>query len=110
VTPAPAGSPEAIRLDKWLWHARICKSRAVAARLVAQGAVRVNAVPVTKPAAPVRAGDGLSFAHGGKIRVLRVLGLGARRGPAAEARLLYADLEAADGAPAALEPAGQADT
>lgn len=97
---------EAIRLDKWLWHARFCKSRAVAARLVAQGGVRVNAVPVTKPASPVRIGDGLSFSQGGTIRVLRVLALGARRGPASEARRLYADLEPGP----ALEPSGQADT
>lgn len=85
--------PPAMRLDKWLWQARLCRSRAAAASLVGQGAVRVNALRVNKPAALVRVGDGLSFAHGGRIRVLRVLDLGIRRGPAAEARLLYADLD-----------------
>ena len=94
-----------IRLDKWLWFARFAKSRAVAAELVSGGAVRVNSVRVSKPATPVRVGDGLSFAQGRTVRAIRVLGLGNRRGPAAEARLLYADLDA----PAPLEPDGQPD-
>jgi ribosome-associated heat shock protein Hsp15 len=96
----------AIRLDKWLWQARLCKSRGLAARLIAAGGVRLNAVPVSKPATPVRVGDGLSFARHGRVHVLRILALGTRRGPAAEARLLYDDLEAPR---AALEPDRQAD-
>ena len=56
--------------------------------------MRVNAVRVVKPATPVRVGDGLSFAHGGRVRVVRILALGTRRGPAPEARALYADLDA----------------
>ncbi len=111
------GGEPSIRLDKWLWHARFCKSRALAARLVGDGAVRVNAVRVTKPATPVRVGDGLSFAQGGRIRVLRVLALGTRRGPAPEAQGLYLDLETSAAAAAApdeavtapLEPDRQAD-
>lgn len=91
-----------IRLDKWLWQARFCKSRSLAAGMVSAGAVRVNAVRVTKPATPLRVGDGLSFAQGSQIRVLRVRELGVRRGPAPEARLLYEDLEAAGAEP--LEP------
>ncbi len=103
----PPAAAEAIRLDKWLWQARFCKSRALASRLVAEGAVRVNAQRVVKPATTVRIGDGLSFAIGGRVRVVRILALGARRGPATEARMLYADLDA----PAApLEPDRQADT
>jgi ribosome-associated heat shock protein Hsp15 len=86
-------APDAIRLDKWLWQARFCKSRGLAARLIADGAVRVNAVRVTKPATIVRVGDGLSFAQGGVVRAIRVRALGTRRGPAPEARLLYADLD-----------------
>jgi len=88
---------EAIRLDKWLWYARIVKTRSLAAALVESGAVRVNATRVTKPATPVRVGDGLSFALGGQVRVLRVRALGLRRGPATEARALYDDLDAAAG-------------
>jgi ribosome-associated heat shock protein Hsp15 len=105
-----AEAPEAIRLDKWLWQARFCKSRALAARLVAEHGVRVNAVRVTRPAAPVRVGDGLSFAQGTRVRVLRVLALGNRRGPASEARLLYLDLEATPAGPPGLEPDRQPDT
>jgi ribosome-associated heat shock protein Hsp15 len=102
----------AIRLDKWLWQARFCKSRALAARMIAAGAVRVNAVRVVKPATTVKVGDGLSFAQGPQVRAIRILALGTRRGPAPEARLLYADLDAPAGPPPAgpgLEPARQAD-
>jgi len=66
--------------------------------------VRVNAVRVSRPATPIRVGDGLSFALGGQVRALRVLALGTRRGPAPEARLLYADLDAAPGTPGAGSP------
>jgi ribosome-associated heat shock protein Hsp15 len=102
-----------IRLDKWLWHARFCKSRAIAARLVSDGAVRLNAERVVKPATPVRVGDGLSFAQGGRVRAVRVRALGFRRGPAPEAQALYEDLEsrtAAIAAMPALEPDPEADT
>jgi len=100
----------AIRLDKWLWHARLCKSRGLAARLVADGAVRVNAERVLKPAAPLRVGDGLTLRQGAEIRVLRVMALGARRGPAVEARGLYVDLAATHAAPPALAPPLPTDT
>jgi ribosome-associated heat shock protein Hsp15 len=82
-------SAPSIRLDKWLWQARFCKTRGVAARLVAAGAVRVNAARVVKPAHPIRIGDGLAFAQGQAVRVVRVRALGVRRGPAEEARTLY---------------------
>lgn len=90
-----AGAAPSIRLDKWLWQARFCKSRALAARLVSDGAVRVNAQRVVKPATAVRVGDGLSFAQGGRVRAVRIRALGVRRGPAVEAQALYDDLEAA---------------
>lgn len=110
---APPDARPSIRLDKWLWQARFCKSRAIASRLVADGAVRVNAVRVTKPATTVKVGDGLSFARGRLVRAVRIRALGDRRGPAPEARLLYDDLDAprpaADPAPA-LDPDRQADT
>ncbi len=98
-----------IRLDKWLWQARLCKTRGVAARLVADGAVRVNAVRVLKPAAPLRVGDGVTLRQGDAIRVLRVRATGPRRGPAVEARALYDELPAA-APPAPLEPPSGADT
>jgi ribosome-associated heat shock protein Hsp15 len=99
----------AIRLDKWLWQARFCKSRSLAASLISRGRVRINAVRVTKPAAALRIGDGLTIAAGGQVRVVRVVALGTRRGPAPEAQLLYADLDTGPRPGAPLEPAGQPD-
>ena len=81
--------PPSVRLDKWLWQARFFKTRALSAKTVSRGKVRVNARRVRKPATPVRIGDGLTFAQGNEIMAIRVLGLGERRGPASEARLLY---------------------
>ncbi|WP_135467154.1 RNA-binding S4 domain-containing protein [Crenalkalicoccus roseus] len=84
------------RLDKWLWCARVAKTRAACARLVEAGAFRINRQPTDKPHARLRPGDVLTFALGApgreEVRVWRVLALGARRGPAAEARTLYEDL------------------
>lgn len=80
------------RLDKWLWHARFFKTRTLAAAQVAAGHVRVNGQRVTKAAQPVGPGDVLTFAQAREVRVIRVEALGQRRGPATEARSLYADL------------------
>ncbi len=91
ITP-DAASPGAIRLDKWLWQARFCKSRSLAARLCASGALRVSHTKVQKAHHPVKAGDVLTFPLGPHIRVIRILALGTRRGPAPEARTLYEDL------------------
>ncbi|MFT3972536.1 MAG: RNA-binding S4 domain-containing protein [Amaricoccus sp.] len=99
----------AIRLDKWLWHARFCKSRAIAQRLIESGAVRVNAVRVAKPATSVRPGDGITLALAGRVRVVRILALGVRRGPAPEAQALYSDVDALQQA-APLEPGREPDT
>src|SRR4051794_19971972 len=108
---AEAPVETAIRLDKWLWQARFCKTRGIAARMIAEGAVRVNAVRVTKPATIVHVGDGLSFAQGRAVRALRIRALGTRRGPAPEARALYLDLDAPPAEPApALDPVPEADT
>ena len=85
-------SNETLRLDRWLSHARFFKSRSLAARVCASGRVRVNRAIVRKTHAMVRPGDVLTFAQGGEIRVVKVCALGARRGPAAEARALYEDL------------------
>ncbi|WP_071672737.1 RNA-binding S4 domain-containing protein [Nioella nitratireducens] len=81
-----------LRLDKWLWHARFFKTRTLAARLVAGGHVRVNSQKVHKPASTVGPGDVLTFAQGRDVRVIRVVAIGARRGPAPEAQALYEDL------------------
>lgn len=79
------------RLDKWLWHARFFRSRTLAAKLCEAGKVRVNRQPVSKPSAGVRPGDLLTFPQGNTIRVVKVLALGDRRGPAPEAQALYED-------------------
>lgn len=89
----PATAPEAMRVDKWLWHARFFKSRSLAAEVVSGGRLRVNGAHARKPATPVRPGDTLTFAQGGAIRVIRITALSVRRGPAAEARGLYEDLD-----------------
>ncbi len=81
-----------LRLDKWLWHARFFKTRSLAAKQVGAGRVRVNGARVTKPAHLVGAGDVLTFARAREVEVIRVEALGTRRGPAPEARTLYADL------------------
>ncbi|WP_184148143.1 S4 domain-containing protein [Amaricoccus macauensis] len=100
-------SPEAIRLDKWLWQARFCKSRAIAQRLVEGGAVRVNTVRVQKPATNVRVGDGVTIAYAGRVHAVRIVGLGGRRGPASEAQTLYIEVGALA---APLEPGPEPDT
>lgn len=82
----------ALRLDKWLWHARFFKTRALSAEMVADGKIRVNTARVRKPATPVRVGDGLTIVQGQEVRTVRVTGLGERRGPASEACDLYHDL------------------
>jgi ribosome-associated heat shock protein Hsp15 len=89
ISAAAAPRPAKARLDQWLWFARFVKSRSLAARLCAAGAVSVNGGPVTKPNRPVRVGDVVVLPQGGWQLTVRVLALGVRRGPAAEARLLY---------------------
>ncbi len=84
--------PERQRIDKWLFFARVVKSRSLAARLVQSGAVRVNREKIAQPAYPVKAGDGLTISLERRILVWRVLDTGTRRGPADEARTLYEDL------------------
>jgi len=81
-----------LRLDKWLWYARFFKTRSLAAKLCAAGAVRIGGAPVTKAHHAVRPGDVLTFAQGRHIRVIKVVALGTRRGPAPEAQALYEDL------------------
>jgi len=83
---------ESLRLDKWLWYARFFKSRTLASRLCAAGRVRINRRVVDKAHAMLRAGDVLTFPQAHAIRVVRVRVLGTRRGPAAEAAMLYEDL------------------
>ncbi len=77
------------RLDKWLWFARFARTRSLAARLCAEGAVTVAGAVVLKPAHAVRVGDIVGVRQGRLQRQVTVRALGTRRGPPAEARLLY---------------------
>ena len=94
-----------MRLDKWLWHARFFKTRTLATEAAAGGRMRLNRAPVSKPGQTIRVGDVLTFPLGPHIRVIEVAALSLRRGPASEARTLYADL---DPPPARRAPSGPA--
>lgn len=79
------------RLDKWLWFARIVKTREAAASLVEGGHVRINRAKVLKPGHDVKPGDVLTIVLNTRVRVLHVEGFAERRGPAEAARLLYSE-------------------
>jgi ribosome-associated heat shock protein Hsp15 len=87
------------RLDKWLWCARFLRHRADCARLAEAGQVRIDRQPTDKAHARLRPGQVLTLALRGEVRVLRVLALADRRGPPAEARLLYQEIAAQQGQP-----------
>ena len=80
------------RIDKWLWHARLVRTRSAAAALAASGHVRLNGARVVAPAKPVRAGDVVTIALDARVRVLKVTGFAPRRGGSAEGQALYEDL------------------
>ncbi|OSQ47297.1 RNA-binding S4 domain-containing protein [Marivita geojedonensis] len=82
-----------LRIDKWLWHARFFKTRSLAAKVVSAGKLRVNGQPISKPAYMVSALDVLTFPQANDVRVIRVVAMGERRGPAPEAQMLYEDLD-----------------
>ncbi|MDP6565895.1 MAG: RNA-binding S4 domain-containing protein [Alphaproteobacteria bacterium] len=97
------------RLDRWLWFARFFKSRTIAAKACNGHKVRVNRQVVAKASTTVKAGDVLTFPQGPHIRVVKVLDLGQRRGPAPEAQTLYEDL-APPGAATGNKPSENRDT
>ena len=83
-----------VRIDVWLWRARLAKTRAEAARLVSEGGVRIlrgdgASRSLDKASTEIGVGDALTLARQGQIRAVRLLALGTRRGPPAEARTLY---------------------
>jgi ribosome-associated heat shock protein Hsp15 len=86
-------SDEGLRADKWLWYARFFKTRSLATRVCNAGQVRVGGNGISKAHSKVKVGDVLTFAQGRHIRVVKVLALAIRRGPATEARALYEDLK-----------------
>jgi ribosome-associated heat shock protein Hsp15 len=80
------------RIDKWLYFARVVKTRTLATRLTQAGKVRVNRQKIDNAARRVRVGDVLTITLRGRVLVLKVTGIGTRRGPPVEATLLYEDL------------------
>ncbi len=90
---------EKLRLDKWLWHARLFKSRTLAAQQIGHGGFRVNRAIVRKSAHAVQSGDVVTFPKGPYVRVIEIVALGTRRGPAPEAQALYRDLNPPEAQP-----------
>ncbi len=102
-----SSQPESQRLDKWLWFARMVKTRTLATRLVTSGKVRVNREKINKAAHCVRAGDVVTVTVNRRVRILKIMAPGSRRGPASEAQMLYDDISPVEEAPAPLK--GMAD-
>lgn len=90
--PEDADGAASQRLDKWLWCARFFKSRSLGNALLSAGRLRMDGTVVAKAHQKVRPGAVLTFPQGPHVRVVRVLFLATRRGPAAEAQALYEDL------------------
>ncbi len=92
VSAAEPATDQSVRLDKFLWCARFCKSRSQASAFVIGGKIRLRGMAVGKAHQMVRVGDVLTFPLGSRIRTIRVRALATRRGSAGVARLLYDDL------------------
>lgn len=94
---------DACRIDVWLWRARFLKTRALAADLAGAGIIRLSregaVTRLDRASRTVRPGDELVFALAGRVTAVRVVGLGVRRGPPAEARRLYESLESGPAPP-----------
>lgn len=90
---------DSCRADVWLWRARFFKTRSMAQRFVEDGRVRLTRAGqesrLEKSSRPVKVGDALVFAVGGRLIAVHVEALGERRGPPAEARRLYSALDSA---------------
>jgi len=96
---------ETLRVDKWLWQARFFKSRTLAAKFVSGGKLRINGTAISKAHHMVKAEDVLTFPLGPYIRLIKVIKMGERRGPAPEARTLYEDLDPPQPKPKTDKPA-----
>lgn len=80
---------ERARIDKWLWHARFYRSRALAQEAALSGLVRLNGARIEKAAHAIKPGDVLTLPYGKQVLAVRVLSIAERRGPAKVARTLY---------------------
>ncbi|WP_235830143.1 RNA-binding S4 domain-containing protein [Algihabitans albus] len=104
---ADGGGMETLRLDKWLFFARFFKSRALAAKLCDSRKLRLSGTVIDKAHAKLRIGDVLTFPQGDHVRVIKVLALASRRGPAPEAQALYEDLDPPSEQPALSATSGR---
>lgn len=89
--PAPA-EIDRQRIDRWLWHARLVRTRSDAAALAGSGYVRVNGMRIDAPGRMVRAGDVITVALDRRVRVVKIRGFRERRGPAGTVETLYEEL------------------
>jgi ribosome-associated heat shock protein Hsp15 len=87
------------RIDKWLWHARVVRTRSAAAGLASAGYVRVNGSRIDAAGRAVRIGDVITIALDRNVRVLKVADFAARRGSSDMARALYVELTPAASGP-----------
>lgn len=85
-------APQKQRIDKWLFFARIVKSRTLAGKLAAAGGVRIDGAKISQASHQISVGQVLTISLERQVKVLKVLGAGERRGPAPEAQTLYEDL------------------
>jgi ribosome-associated heat shock protein Hsp15 len=83
-----------VRIDRFLYFIRLAKSRTLAQAIVSEGRVRIDGRRVLKPSEEVRAGSVIALPLRGEVRVIRILSLPERRGPAAEARAQYEEIAA----------------
>ncbi|MCK0531959.1 RNA-binding S4 domain-containing protein [Sphingobium agri] len=94
---APVGNHgPSLRIDKFLWFVRLAKSRSMAQKMAEDGHIRLNGRRIERAHAPVRTGDLITFPHHHGVRVVRVVQLPGRRGPAPEAQSCYEELKLGD--------------
>lgn len=98
--------PDRQRIDKWLWHARVARTRTAAAALAGSGHVRVNGQRIDAASRPVKPGDVITVALDSRVRILKVLGFAERRGNAEAAARLFADESPQAAAPLQLAAPG----
>ena len=89
-----------LRLDKWLWYARFFKTRGAASKAISDGRFRLDGIVMKKPHRQALCDQVLTFIQGDRVRVIKIMALGTRRGPSSEAVLLYEDLTPAPVSPA----------
>lgn len=89
-----------LRLDKWLWYARFFRTRSAATKAISAGRFRLDGMVMNKPHRQALCDQVLTFIQGDRVRVIKIMALGSRRGPSSEAVLLYEDLTPERDAPA----------